>query len=146
MGRRLLGKVGQYGIDGGIAAELQLPGVGQRLLIPIQIRLHGVVVLPPEAILQQRNVVAHIVLGLPGLGNTFLQVLILQALHGQRIVLLLQGNQLLLLQHQSGHHIVHQRRRHRRRKPQSPPEGIEGHGQKGQEVRQRINADLQHPI
>ena len=90
--------------------------------------------------------VAHIVLGLPGLGNTFLQVLVLQALHGQRIVLLLQGNQLLLLQHQSGHHIVHQRRRHRRRKPQPPPEGIEGHGQKGQEVRQRINADLQHPI
>ena len=40
----------------------------------------------------------------------------------------------------------HQRRRHRRRKPQPPPEGIEGHGQKGQEVRQRINADLQHPI
>ena len=41
---------------------------------------------------------------------------------------------------------TNQRRRHRRRKPQPPPEGIEGHGQKGQKVRQRINADLQHPI
>jgi len=48
----------------------------------------------------------HIVLGTAGVGDFFLQILILHSLHRELMIFLLQFQSLVLFQNQAGYYIV----------------------------------------
>ena len=106
----LLCKVEQHRVDGRILAKLDAGIIRQALLVALQILRQRVIIVIAQILLHQRHMVAHIVFGAPRFRNLFLQIVVLQMLHRELVVFLLQFYGFGLFEYQLGYDIIHQAR------------------------------------